>query len=96
MAENRGLVMASLVGSIAVVAIGSIAQGKAPSGRRFLALLFVFAGIAFASEVMPQIAGPLALLVFLTILLALGKPALEGIQATTRRKNMKLVTVKGG
>ena len=83
-----------MVGSLLVIVISSAAKGKWPSGVQWLGFLFLFAGLTFMADVVPEVGVPLALLVFFAILLGLGGDALDAITGSFRKRG-KLVNVEG-
>jgi cell wall-associated NlpC family hydrolase len=71
-AREHNIVVLAMFGTVGVLIIADIHKGKFPSARAMIALGFVFAGLAALTAVAPGIAAPLALLVFVGVLLNKG------------------------
>lgn len=97
--ESKKMVTWSLFATGIIVVINKVVREHAfPSPRIFIALAVVYVILGFAADFAPTVAGPLALLVFLAILLSEGGPALEGVARSVARNQQKkqLSLVKGG
>lgn len=94
----KKMVTFSLAATGAVVVVNRAASGEFPSPRIFIALGVIYVILGFAAEFAPQIAGPMALLVFLAVLFSDGGTALEGIARSIgkeqRKKRFRLI--RGG
>lgn len=81
---KRALVL-SMTGTLAVVVIARVARGKMPEPRIFIALGFVYVVIAALTDASPQVATPLAALVFFGALLTVGGDALGAFNRSLKR-----------
>jgi hypothetical protein len=100
MARRKGLpsnklVTWSLAATGIVILVSRAQRGEWPDPRTFIALAVVYVILGFAAEVAPQLAGPMAVLVFVAVLLTQGSAAFDGISAVvgagpTRKKVTKV------
>lgn len=106
--QGKGIVTWALIGTGAVVVFNKASSGEWPSPQIFLALASLFVILGFLSDVAPMIAGPLAVLVFLAVLLSNGGKTFESLAGGianrrprrqkygVRRSTANLRLVKGG
>ena len=79
----RKVVLASTAASGVAVVLSRATTGQWPQGRVFLGLAFVFVVLGFGADIVPQIAGPGALLVGIAIIIAVGGGVFGSIATVT-------------
>lgn len=72
------LVIASLIVVSVVSIFGEIGKGKTPAPRLFIAGGALYMMLALLSDFAPQIAGPLAVLITIGVVIQNGEPAIAG------------------
>ena len=83
---DKNVVLMSMVGSGAIVAIDDIRSGGI-KGTHLLALGFVYIAVSAATDVVPQVGVPFALLVFAAIALTKGANVFNAVgKASTSNK----------
>jgi hypothetical protein len=83
---DKNVVLMSMVGSGAIVAIDDIRSGGI-KGTHLLALGFVYIAVSAATDVAPQVGVPFALLVFAAIALTKGANVFNAVgKASTSNK----------
>jgi hypothetical protein len=76
---SNKLVTWSLAATGIVILVSRAQRGEWPDPRTFIALAVVYVILGFASEIAPQLAGPMAILVFVAVLMTQGASAFEGV-----------------
>jgi hypothetical protein len=74
----KRIVLLSMTGTGVVVMVEKATKGRFPGTRTLLGLAVLYVILGFISDFAPGVAGPLAVLVFLAVLLTNGGTALEG------------------
>lgn len=82
--NGKRLVAVGLIGSAGCVGLRALLQTDLPTYRNLIGLAVAFAGLGILAEIRPDLAGPLALLVLVTVTLETGDtlfPDLERLMA---------------
>lgn len=97
-ATSKRMVTWSLFATATIVVISKVSKGKFPSPRIFVAVAVLYVILGFAADFAPTVAGPMALLVFLAVLLSEGGSALEAVSKTVNKKKQRqrMSLVRGG
>lgn len=67
------------MGTAGVVTLSNVTQGKPPDPRTYIALAALWLLLAFISDVSDELATPVALLIFLSVLLGHGSGWLNAL-----------------
>lgn len=70
--DGKRAVVLFMLGTVAVVSVDHVTRGELPPPRRFIGPLIAYLFLAFLAEPAPQVAGPLAGLVFFAVALERG------------------------
>jgi len=87
---KRAVVLSLFAAGTVVVLSKAVTEGFPTDPRLYIAGAFIYVLLGFGAEFAPQIAGPLAILVFVSVLLYEGAPLFDGITkalGTQRRKH---------
>jgi len=76
---GKGTVAVSLVGCSVLVGGGKLLHAELPSYRQIEGLFFLFIILAIGSELAPEVAGSLALLILVTVFLETGAGFFTGL-----------------
>jgi len=82
------IVGVSMFATAAIVVVGGASRGEFPGPRQFIALAIVYIVLGFGAEIAPALAGPMAVLVFVAVLMTNGQAldAISGIGARARTR----------
>lgn len=82
--QAQRIVVAAMVVIALVTVIGEAAKGHAPAPRLLIAGALIFVVLALLADFAPQVAGPLAAMVAIAVVLTRGEPAFAAISRRVR------------
>lgn len=91
---SNKLVTWSLAATAIVILVSRAQRGEWPDPRTFIALGVLYVILGFAAELAPQLAGPMAILVFVAVLLSQGAAAFDGVSAVVGAGPTKRISPK--
>lgn len=91
------VVTSAVVGTALVVFASDVQRGNGvPSPQVWIGLAALFIMLGVVADYMPQVAVPLALLIFFAVLGSRGEQLLNGLIRATRKRRLRVVQGGGG